>query len=180
MGDKKYYEWVLSLIDGEDAHSRQYRKLLNYLNRLPFIPIYEMDKNRESDGLNLRRRFIYEFRLPDDFLSDLDAKRPKASILEIMVALSLRCEEQIMADDYYGNRLPRWFWSMIDSLGLYGQIDSEFDKTYVSCIIDRFINHEYERNGNGGLFTIHSNRHDMRKAEIWAQLMWWLNELEGE
>ena len=54
--------------------------------------------------------------------------------------------------------------------------DAHFDNIAVADILDRFMRREYLPSGLGGLFTISDTKHDMRDAEIWYQLMWYLNE----
>ena len=130
-----------------------------------------LDENRLLDGLDLRFRFADE----NSYYIDGDC-----SVLEMMVALSLRCEEHIMSDDEIGNRTGRWFWEMIDNLGLESMYDDNFDKVYADKIIYRFLNREYEPNGDGGLFTVRNRNVDLRKVEIWYQLMWYLDEVIGK
>ena len=38
---------------------------------------------------------------------------------------------------------------------------------------------EYSYYGEGGLFTVHNPKFDMRETEIWYQFMWYLNEKLG-
>ena len=127
-----------------------------------------MDENRELDGLYLRFRFADE----NSYYIDGDC-----SVLEMMVALSLKCEEQIMSDDDIGNRTGRWFWEMIDNLGLESMYDDNFDKIYADEVIYRFLNRKYEPNGDGGLFRVNNRIEDMRKVEIWYQMCWYLDTL---
>ena len=51
------------------------------------------------------------------------------------------------------------------------------DEKRARAILERFLRREYEPDGRGGLFTIKSGRHDMRKIEIWYQMMWYLDEI---
>ena len=82
-----------------------------------------------------------------------------------------------MEDPLVGNRTGQWFWGMIRSLGLGTMIDSRFDEEYVEAAIDRFLDHEYEPNGKGGLFTIKDCKDDLRTAEIFYQLCWYLDSI---
>lgn len=169
---REYFEWMCALIcDKKYIGHASYNKLLKYLNNKKFAYIMPLDENRLLDGLDLRFRFADE----NSYYIDGDC-----SILEMMVALSLRCEEHIMSDDEIGNRTGRWFWEMIDNLGLESMYDDNFDKVYADKIIYRFLNREYEPNGDGGLFTIHNRNVDLRKVEIWYQLMWYLDEVIGK
>lgn len=54
--------------------------------------------------------------------------------------------------------------------------NDNYDGDYVDFVITRFLNREYETNGKGGLFTVDKQR-DMRKVEIWCQLMWYLESI---
>lgn len=135
-----------------------------------------MDENRASDGLDLRYRFVdlMGFDIPVEEIYD----KP-CSVLEMLVALSLRCEETIMDDTRYGNRTGQWFWGMIKNLGLGDMIDSRFDRRECDYILKRFLNRDYDSDGRGGLFTIKDPRRDLRTVEIWYQLNWYLDTLLG-
>ena len=98
------------------------------------------------------------------------------SVLEMMIAMAYRGEEQIMDDYNYGDRTGQWFWNMLSSLGLSKMSDLYFDEAYVSDIINRFLNREYEPNGKGGLFTIENTEYDLREVDIWTQFMWYLED----
>ena len=102
------------------------------------------------------------------------------SILEMMIALSLRCEEHIMDNPDAGNRTGQWFWNMLVSLGLGSMDDTEFDRDYVDMVLKRFLARDYQRNGRGGLFTVYDPRQDMRSMEIWYQLNCYLREIIRE
>lgn len=130
-----------------------------------------MDENRSWDGINLRTRFIDIY--PN---AQINIERD-CSILEMMIALSIRCEDYIMQDDRYGNRTGEWFWNMILSLGLTGMTDTNFNKGFVEEVLFRFITRDYDANGKGGLFTILNPHIDMRRIEIWHQLNWYLEEV---
>lgn len=82
-----------------------------------------------------------------------------------------------MTDDEYGDRTGAWFWNMIVSLGLGLMSDSRFDEKYTNIVLDRFMNRQYKRNGEGGLFTIDGIKRDMRNVEIWYQMCWYLDSL---
>lgn len=99
------------------------------------------------------------------------------SILEMMIALAIRCEETIMDDTSRGDRTSQWFWEMIVSLGLGSMSDDRFAPDIVDDILDRFLNREYEPNGKGGLFTIKNCEYDLRDVEIWYQLCWYLDSI---
>lgn len=174
----KYFQWMCQLVYSDGYSKRlSYRKLFSYLNSVEFTYIIEMDENRAFDGIGLRHRFGYETGIDTLCLAGNYMDDHSCSVLEMMIALSIRCEEQIMDNPDIGNRTGQWFWNMIISLGLNSMDDSKFDIRYVEKVIQRFLNREYEYNGKGGLFTIPDCQQDMRKVEIWYQAMWYLDSV---
>ena len=171
----EYFEWLCNKVSGCRDNSR-YTQLFEYLFNKEFTYILDMDENRFKDGIELRYRFAYEENYSDDDISN-SFKREPCSVLEMMVALALRCEETIMDDPTLGNRTGQWFWGMIASLGLGSMSDDKYDKAYVNAIISRFLSRDYEPNGKGGLFTVKNCEQDMRDIEIWHQLCLYLNSI---
>lgn len=171
-----YFEWMIRLVcDGKYSRRLSWRKLFRLLHETEFIYILEMDGNRADDGIDLRYRFAYESGY-DEHDMDLALDNRPCSMLEMMVALAQRGEEHITDDPDSGNRTGKWFFEMIESLGLLDMDDERFDKVVSADILVRFMRREYLPDGRGGLFTVSDDSHDMRKAEIWYQMMWYLNE----
>lgn len=172
----EYFKWMCALVPNSVSKRLSYRKLLRCLNSIDFNYIIDMDGNRAEDGTELRYRFGYEYDLEGPVIAAYLDDRP-CSILEMMIALSIRCEEHIMGDPDIGDRTGFWFWKMINNLGLTDMTDSNYDEDYIYHVIDRFLKRRYDRNGHGGLFSIDRCRHDLRTAEIWYQMMWYLDEM---
>lgn len=165
-----YFDWMCRLLDhGGRYSSTLYSRLLRCLHTVPFIYSIPMDGNREADGVDLRYRFARENGLNDAEVANYLDVRP-CTILEMMVALAIRMEEHIMEDPDIGDRTGKWFWEMIVSLGLESMTNVRFDWDYVIDVIGRFLDREYTRDGEGGLFTVHNCRHDMRDLDIWYQM----------
>lgn len=151
-----------------------YYQLLEYLFDREFIwmPYMELDSNRAYDGIGLRQKYTQETN------SRVAPKEDEpCTVLEMMIALSIRCEIHIMDDDSYGNRTGQWFWSMIVSLGLGNYVDDRFNIEEVESIVDSFLHREYKPNGKGGLFTIDDVRQDLSTVEIWYQMNWYVNKI---
>lgn len=159
----------------KDTRILSYRRLLRYLFDREFIYILPMDGNRYEDGINLRYRFGDEQGIEQYIIANCIDIRP-CSVLEMMIALAIRCEEHIMDDPDYGNRTGQWFWNMINNLGLGHMNDKRFDYNAAKNIIDIFLNRQYTRDGEGGLFVIHNSQRDLRNVDIWYQMMWYLNK----
>lgn len=175
---EQYFNWLYDLVYPWDKDlNDDYRntKLLKFLFNTPFYSPIEMDNNRISDGLSLRTEFGDIFGYDDrEIIVYLDDRQ--CSVLELMIGLAIRCEKQIMYDVAYGDRTSQWFKKMISSLGLNGMNNRQFDEMYVSEVMDKFINHDYEPDGRGSLFALSNPSRDMRDVEIWSQLCEYLNE----
>ena len=168
----EYFEWMYDLIYSNIRNKRMsHRKLLMQLFDTEFIYSIPQDINRAEDGIDLRYRFGMEMNYPD--ISEYLDK--PCSVLEMIIALAVRCEEHIMDDPDIGNRTGQWFLEMITNLGLRYMTDSRYDRKYVSEKITTFLNRDYEPNGKGGLFIIENCDHDLRNVEIWYQMCWYLN-----
>lgn len=164
-----YTQWLYGIVC-KDLFSKSisYNRLLSYLSHREFTVIIPNDINRAEDGADLRIR--YEM-ITGEYVN----RNKPCSVLEMMIALAIRCEESIMDDPAYGDRTAQWFWGMIRTLGLYSMTDDRFDIDYVTSVIDRFLNREYAPNGEGGLFKINNCKYDLTKIEIWYQLCWYLD-----
>ena len=174
----EYFNWLYDLVGGGKRPKQlSYRKLLKHLHDTEFRYVIAKDKNRARDGEDLRYRFALAcyYDVNPDYITDLLDDRA-CSVLEMMVALASRCEET-MDDPGMGDRTGQWFWGMIVSLGLGGQLDNRYDARVVDDILDRFLDREYEPDGSGGLFTIEDCHRDLRDVEIWNQMWWYIDTL---
>ena len=169
-----YFKWLYSSVCSNK--NENYLKLLSYLNDVEFVAIVPMDENRIGDGLRLRDIFIEEHRIDEDAAQQVFGNKP-CSVLEMMVALAIRCERDIMSNSEYGDRTVYWFWTMINNLGLSDMDDDHFDPLALGHIIYVFLNRTYDKDGRGGLFRISDPTKDMRKTDIWYQMCYYLNEM---
>lgn len=173
----KYLDWLYDLVC-DDRYSRGlgYRKLFAYLYDTEFTYTLPMDGNRYEDGVELRYRFGREHGYDQPMIAAYLDCEP-CSVLEMMIALAIRCENQIMSDPDIGNRAGQWFWGMIVNLNLGRMTDANFDPQYVGNAMDIFLNRQYSRNGVGGLFRVSNDKRDMRTLDIWYQMHAYLNEI---
>lgn len=174
----EYFDWLYNLVCERRFSSKiSYRKLLMCLHDIEFRYTIPRDQNRAEDGADLRYRFALRLEPYEDVSEVLDILGGPCSVLEMMVALAIRCEESIMDDPNYGDRTAQWFWNMIVNLGLGNMTDERFDRWTIEHIINRFLDRDYEPDGIGGLFVIRDCDRDLRKVEIWAQLCWYLDSI---
>lgn len=174
MNRGEYLNYLTDKVGGGKRHAL----LLAYLFDTPFKWSYKIptDANRAKDGVLLRDRYANE---TGDFLLYSDRIEP-CSILEMLVALSVRIEEDIMAEP--GDECPeKWFWEMIRNLGLDEMTDRKFMEAYAKHKIDIWQGRRFGEDGQGGLFPLKSQTKDQRLTSIWDQMNFYLNEqLKGE
>lgn len=175
----KYFKWLYYIACGDEEQMGRrlsYWKLFKFLHSIEFTYSIDLDENRAQDGIDFRYRFGHEHGYSRTQIA-VELDNAPCSVLEMMVALAFRVEEQIMTDEAYGDRTGQWFWNMINSLGLGSMNDNEFNERYCYFIISKFLDRNYSPNGRGGLFVIENCDEDLRDVEIWTQCMWYLNEI---
>jgi len=174
--ERRYYEWLTSSISG---WSNRYSILLKHLYETPFRVTMLMDENRVGDGLSMRTRFVWSEHLGAEERDILKKQRP-CSVLEVMIGLAQRFEEEYMTQYSGEDPISIWFGPMIDSLGLRAYDDQHFDLYGFDRIMQTFLNRVYSPDGRGSLFYIPGTNEDMRQVEIWQQMMIWSrNNYEG-
>ena len=172
-----YFDWMQQLVcDFDYTGGRSYYKLLRHLHETEFYYSIPMDGNRAEDGVSLRYRFGYEQGIDSRIIaSELDNK--PCSVLEMLIALDVRCEEHIMVDPDEGNRYGRWFWTIMANMGLNEMDDLHFDRYEVRHILHRFLDRQYGRHGEQGLVYLPDCKEDLRHVDIWCQMMWYLSTM---
>lgn len=176
--ENEYFDWLCHIVCGDDRFRlKSYYELLSVLHDIDFIWIIHNDENRADEGICLRSRFALAMDYDQEEV-DLSISYP-CSVLEMMIALAIRCEENIMANPQIGDRTTQWFWGMIRSLTLMSMHDTYFNRCIVEDVVDNFLSRKYARNGEGGLFTIKNCETDLRNVEIWHQLCWYLDTITG-
>lgn len=175
--EEEYFEWMFDIVcKGVYDYEVSFRKLLGYLHRIEFTYRIRGDADRAFDGKALRHRFAMMHEDYDyDFVMDL--LHGPCSVLEMILALAIRCEEGIMHDPKYGDRTIQWFWKMITTMGLGGMTDDNYDARHVEKTVANFLDRKYDPDGCGGLFNIKNTDHDLRKVDIWKQMMWYLDTM---
>jgi hypothetical protein len=173
--EAEYFQWLYDKVCNVRANRNvSYKQLFLYLYKTEFTYIISRDSNRAMDGEDLRYRFGYEN--GDEYLGD--SIQSPCSVLEMLIGLSVRCEENIMSDSRYGDRTSQWFWTMISNLGLGYMTDDVFDERDIDEKITIFLNREYTHDGKGNIFYIPNSPEDLRDLEIWYQLLAYINYVD--
>ena len=173
-----YFCWLIDKVCEYPDDAINYNKLFRTLHDTDFEWTIPLDANRAIDGEELRRIYAIETNHSErtvDLYINWDC-----SVLEMMVALADKCETQIMYDPEYGDRTAKWFWIMIENLGLQDMTNDNFDYDFVAFVLSRFMQRTYKADGDGGLFRLKNPIRDMRNVEIWYQLNWYLTEFLNE
>ena len=161
-----YLEWLSELLIPDENIRESYQKLMLALYHEKFRYFINNDCNRADDGERLR--IIYE-----DETGTWCNNYDPCSVLEMLGALAIRCENEIMYDPEE-NKTSTWFWEMITNLGLDGMDDWHFDHDEFKKIMKKLNDRTYDKDGYGGPFYICGFTEDMRKIELWYQLNYYI------
>lgn len=167
--DVAYYDWLLEQINYYCGDDENIDRALELMFVTPFRWSIDNDENRAEDGLQLRSIFMYDEGWHTDPFYNEDC-----SVLEMLIALAARIENDIMWDGE-NDRTSKWFWDMFNNLG-FNKVDS--DEYYI--VLDTFLDRKYENNGIGVLFPLKRNNtkqhRNLKKIEIWEQAQAYLME----
>ncbi len=174
----EYFHWLVSITGiAPDNSESSYHLLLKKLHERDFYSIVPNDDNRGEDGKKLRKEFADEANYHVDTI--LDMLESPCSMLEMMIALSIRCQE-IMSDLDDNFTVSKWFWEMISNVGLIEMDDDHYvdmgGSDEFRKIIDIILDRKYDKNGNGGLFPLKYPGKNQRKQELVYQMNAYLME----
>ena len=162
----EYFDWLLDFVCVSNEREL-YSELLANLYNTEFKWTIELDENRASWGIALRNEFIDEYFDRSNGLWVRNILTGPCNMLELMVSLS-RQIDNVLYDDAYGTRFDRWFWMMIDNLGVR-MTNNSFDDGIFNEKMDIFMNRDFEPDGFGSLFWIPGCKFDCRRVQIWVQ-----------
>lgn len=157
-----YAEWIQMLVDRD----HEYTAVMELLYRTEFTWVLDKDENRATDGCVLRARYA---EISGEEWLDWYEDWP-CSVLEMLVALAYKIDDQ-MYEPTTGHVPERWFWVMMENLGLTRYPDLVFyedptnSEEYVLARIQIFM----DRKPGPSLFPgVDKN------AEIWQQMNQWI------
>ena len=176
---KGYVNWLESFTIDERIGSsdrRGYSKLIRQLWKIPYRSDFKNDKDRGAEGLELRRRYedilARELDMYPDEFPDIIELYGECRVLEMLVALSMHMYD-IMQDTGEYNSVSRWFWEMMENVGLGYLDDIEFSRSKYANMknVERKINDILYRNTRGttrthGFFGLE----DWSETELWYQM----------
>ena len=173
-----YFEYLCSLID---IPTRKYTRLFDALYKKPFKWSVPNDDNRVADAVEIREEYFRECVGVNEVEAADDLRDMEPTMLELIIALSYRCETLAITAE---KPMNEWFWTLISNVSLYEYWDDNYEKlggdAEVNRILDVVIYRTYARNGRGGFFpltpTSKNKKTDQRKIELWYQMCAYLVE----
>lgn len=168
--ETNYFEWLCINVGGV----KNYSKLLKILFDTEYYWSVELDGDRAKDGLALRKMFT-------EFFGYNELKLGKCNVLEMLVALAMSCEDNIMHDNKLGDRTYVWFWLMLDNLGITGtRFTDKFMDNGAELIVRQkvkfMLDRRYKNDGVGSLFKCVNFVPNFAKLDIWKQLTNFMTE----
>lgn len=173
--DLNYYDWLCNTVGANRPPYNNYMMLIQTLNKIDYVWFVPMDANRYSDGFHLRLNFADSNGYVIPFTGD--DKIYSCSVLEVLLALSIRIDSEITGEP--GLVYPeKWFWIMIDNLGLMVYDDEHFDVDRVCHIIEKWLTRKFGKSGVGSPFPLQHPFDDQRSTELWQQMQNYITENE--
>lgn len=170
-----YFNWLMELAFPNKEFQERYHSLLNQLYSAQFMWDKQtpLDENRYIDGVDLRTSFAYRLKIPQEVVDE--CIQGPCSILEMVCALGVRIDNDIMANYYTGDD-HGYFWiqKMLKNLDLLQYDDLHWDFAVVELKLNNFLNKNYSKEGFGGLFYIPNSEKDMRSLNIWDQMCYYI------
>lgn len=170
-----YFYWLLDLIDLWDMGEMRsyvqpyYYHLLWKMHNIIFEPLNDYDDNRASDGVKMRREWIYKEVPFDVSLCDYGGLEGPCSVLEMLVGLSYR-----LSNDY-GYPCNCLFWAMMDTLGLTKYPTTKnvpYVEDEIACLMKDI------QENRAMILPYKPENHNIVARDIWYQCMWAFYDFE--
>lgn len=176
----EYFEWLVSKVTSpavpDDAQARIVLQVLRDI-RIQALPMAD-DAPRLEDGKQLRSNFMDDTGMAVHSYKDaLEPESGFCTVLELLVALSMRMDD-IMRDPLDPcSSIPSWFWGMVSTM--VGQpfypcsywtfsVDASMPVVVAESTM-KFLGRQYDPTGHNGNVFIDMSGVDLRAIDIWAQ-----------
>lgn len=170
MEYERYLKWLSVLAFGSKVN--EYAELTLLLWNTPYEFNYDLDKDRNTDGLSLRARYCMVN--PDAITPQcFPAIGDPCSTLEALLGIAIRCDEIIGEPDQ--SNIAGWFKILLDNL-----TGGDGNYSYIQADLERWFSRSYAPDGRGGLFPLKNPVHDQRFIPTWAQMCSYLSEMSDK
>lgn len=175
-----YKEWLIDQLNG-DRGAGGYSELYGIMHGIPFLPIMEMDWNRNDEGLNLAKEWAetepVENETDVDICTAMDEVHQNGfcTMLELIVVMSRRIQFELM-DSEYDKDISEWANELIWNIGLgdYRNVrvlhDYDAAENAVAEVVGSVIFRQYGWDGEGGFFPLESPTRDQRYEQLITQM----------
>ena len=183
MNETSYFQWLCDLVRC-DQDDKSYYNLLGMLYDTPFEVKIDNDSNRAVDGNEFKGAYIldiYGTEAPKD--ADLYFRpEQNCSILEMIMGISKRMAFELAEDESEDCDFYKYFWEIIENLGLKQYDDDQFGDSLARCkieireILNKLNERKYKKSGERGMFPLYRPQKNQKKVEIWYQMQAYINE----
>ena len=183
MNETSYFQWLCDIVRC-DQNDKSYYNLLGMMYETPFEVKIDNDINRAVDGNEFKSAYIldiYGTEAPKD--ADLYFRpEQNCSILEMIMGISKRMAFELAEDQSEDFDFYKYFWEIIENLGLKRYDDDQFGDNFVRCkieireILNKLNERKYKKSGEGGMFPLYRPQKNQKKVEIWYQMQAYINE----
>ena len=183
MTETSYFQWLCDTVRS-DQNDKSYYNLLGMMYETPFEVKIDNDINRAVDGNEFKSAYIldiYGTEAPKD--ADLYFRpEQNCSILEMIMGISKRMAFELAEDESEDFDFYRYFWEIIENLGLKRYDDDQFGDNFIRCkieireILNKLNERKYKKSGEGGMFPLYRPQKNQKKVEIWYQMQAYINE----
>ena len=173
----EYLDWLLTLVNtGLRYHKLplEYEKrssMIKILFETRWSPLQSDDKLCYMDAIALREDFMERNDVLEDELHMVD----KCTVLELLISLSVKLDEDPILSPQIGCRPGDWFVTMLKNIYLWPcedeTMDEEWSDTSIKQTLDIFVNRKYRDDGRGGnIFITNEPKHqDYTLIGLWKQ-----------
>lgn len=166
------------------SRSRSYMILSRLLHTIDFVWSVPNDDNRIGDALQRRKEYMDRYGYSEAL------KRKPASVFEVLVSIVYRML-YLMYGEERGLSASKLYLELLTNLELSEFTDGMFLRTKklkkleaeVRVKVSKMMYRKYTISGRGGLFPLKRSprKHgiDLRKTELWYQMMYYLEENYG-
>ena len=136
------------------------------------------DINRSVDGNEFKSAYILDVYGTEE-QKNIDfniSAEQNCSILEMIMGISKRMAFELAEDESEDFDFYRYFWEILENLGLKQYDDDRFGDNFVRCkieireILNKLNERKYKKSGEGGMFPLLFAEKNQKKVEIWYQM----------
>lgn len=183
MTETSYFQWLCDIVRC-DQDDKSYYNLLGMMYETPFEVRIDNDINRAVDGNEFKGAYIldiYDYKTKINKVFPTGPER-KCSILEMIMGISKRMAFELAEDESEDCDFYKYFWEIIENLGLKQYDDNQFGDSLARCkieireILNKLNERKYKKSGEGGMFPLLFAEKNQKKVEIWYQMQAYINE----